>query len=84
MLVVHGLTQLPDLLLDLFHLLRRELILVGRIVLVQFQQLDHKLQTGPVQIHIKTIPAQNVHQGSRAQSKVLMERQRKAFTERWR
>lgn len=73
MLVVHGLTQLPDLLLDLFHLLCGELILVGRVVLVQLQQLDHKLQAGPVQIHVKTIPTQNVHQGGRAQSKILTE-----------
>lgn len=74
MLVVHSLTQLPDLLLDLFHLLCGELILVGRVVLVQLQQLDHKLQAGPVQIHVKTIPTQNVHQGSRTQSKVLIGR----------
>lgn len=72
-LVVHGLTQLPDFLLDLFHLLCSELILVGRVVLVQLQQLDHKLQAGSVQIHVKTISTQNVHQGSRAQSEVLIE-----------
>ena len=76
MLVVHSLTQLPDLLLDLCHFLSGELILMTRVVLVQLQQLDHELQTGPVQIHVKTIPAQDVHQGGRAQSKVLTERQK--------
>lgn len=76
---MHGLTQLPDLLLNLFHLLCGELILVGRVVLVQLQQLDHELEAGPVQIHVKTIPTQNVHQGGRAQTKVLTEQDRTAF-----
>lgn len=83
-LVVHSLTQLPDFLFDLFHLLCGELILVGWVVLVELQQLDHKLQAGPVQIHVKTIPTQNVHQSSRAQSKILTKEKRPAFTKRCR
>lgn len=72
-LVVHGRTQLPDFLLFLLHLLLRELILVSQVILVQLQQLDHQLQAGPVQVHVETVPTQDVHEGGRAQSQVLRE-----------
>lgn len=82
---MYSFAQLSYFLLDFFHLLCGELILVRRVVLVQLQQLDHQLQAGPVQVHVQTVPTQNVHQGSRAESKVLMEQQRLAFTKtcRW-
>lgn len=69
--VVHHFTQLPDFFFDLFDLLCRELILVGRTFLVKLQKLDHQFQAGPVEIHVQTIPTQNVHQGRGAQSKIL-------------
>lgn len=70
-LVVYRLAQLPYFLFDFFHLLCGKLILVGQVVLVELQKLDHQLQAGPVQVHVKTIPTQNVHQSSCAQSKIL-------------
>lgn len=75
MLVVHGLAQLPDFLLHLLHLLCRELILVSRVILVQLEQLNHQLQTGPIQVHVETVPTQDIHEGGRAQSQVLRERE---------
>lgn len=77
MLVVHGLAQLPDLLLNLRHFLGGELILVAWVALVQLQQLDHELQTRSVQIHVEPISTQDVHQGGGAQSKVLKNMQKR-------
>ena len=77
-LVVHRLTQLADLLLDLGHLLGGELVLLvllGRRLhgdqLIHLKQLDHQLQAGPVQVHVQPVPAQDVHQGGGAQRQVL-------------
>lgn len=70
MFVVHRLTQLADPLLHLVYLFGCELT-VGRFVLLELQQADHQLQTGPVQVHVQAVTAQDVHQRGRAKSQVL-------------
>lgn len=64
-LVVHRLAELADPFLHFAHLFGRELA-VCCFVLLQLQQADHQLQTGPVQVHVQTVATQDVHQGRRA------------------
>lgn len=76
MLVVHRVTQLPDLLLHLGDLPVAQL--GGGVyhnhtplVLVQLQQPDHQVQARPVQVHVQPVSAEDVHQRGRTQSQVL-------------
>lgn len=75
-LVVHGVAQLPDLLLYLGQLFGTKLdagvrLRRGSVVLVQLEEPDHQVQTGPVQVHVQPVAAQDVHQSCCAQSQVL-------------
>lgn len=83
MLVVHRVTQLPDLLLHLGDFpgaeLRGGVYLYlyhnpAPLVLVQLQQPDHQVQTRPVQIHVQPVSTEDIHQRRRAQSQVLQRR----------
>lgn len=64
-LVVHRLTELADPLLHFAHLLGGKMA-VCCLVLLELQQTNHQLQTGPIQVHVQTVTTQDVHQGCRA------------------
>lgn len=75
-LVVHGVAQLPDLLLHFGDFPGTELkvtVYAGSAptILVQLQQPDHELQTRSVQVHVQAVSAEDVHERRRAQSQVL-------------
>lgn len=75
-LVVHGVAQLPDLLLHFGNFPGTELKVTvyagpAPTILVQLQQADHELQTRSVQIHVQAVSAEDVHERGRAQSQVL-------------
>lgn len=77
MLVVHGVAQLPDLLLHFGDFPGAELevaLHAGRApaILVQLQQPDHKVEARPVQVHVQAVSTENVHERRRAQSEVLL------------
>lgn len=77
MLVVHGVAQLPDLLLHFGNFSGTELKVAlhaghAPAVLVQLQQPDHKFEARPVQVHVQTVSTENVHERRRAQSEVLL------------
>lgn len=76
-LVVHGVAQLPDLLLHFGNFSGTELKVAlhaghAPTLLVQLQQPDHKLEARPVQVHVQTVSTENVHERRRAQSEVLL------------
>lgn len=75
-LVVHGVAQLPDLLLHFGDFPGTELkvtVYAGPVptILVQLQQPDHELQTRSVQVHVQAVSAEDVHERRRAQGQVL-------------
>lgn len=75
-LVVHGVAQLPDVLLYFPKLFGTKVdagvrLDPGSMILVQFEEPDHQVQTGSVQVHVEPVSAQDVHEGCRAQSQVL-------------
>lgn len=81
-LVVHCVAQLPDLLLYFGDLLGTEMDrgvrpIPAPLVLVQFEQAEHQVQAGPVQIHVEPVSAQDVHERGCTQSQVLQRRQKK-------
>lgn len=76
MLVVHGVAQLPDLLLHFGDFPGAELEVAvhtgpAPAILVQLQEPDHELQTRAVQVHVQAVSTENVHERRRAQSQVL-------------
>lgn len=81
MLVVHGVAELPDLLLHLGDFSGTELrggVCHGPapLILVHLQQPDHQVKTRPVQIHVQAVSAEDVHQRRCTQSQVLQKQKK--------